>query len=362
MATSSPSLRDLLAPCLAGEPLSNAAQRQLERQLLTNPDACGAFGITPETVSEVVERRSQLLQALYPSLQKLCCDAWQWPAIPVETLWSLWLPLAQQLASHHQALGRPLVQGILGGQGTGKTTLAAILSCILSGVGIQVCGLSIDDLYKTHADRMQLRQTDPRFIWRGPPGTHDVALGLEVLQRLKQATPHEPVQVPRFDKSLHGGSGDRTHAETVQDIGVVLFEGWFVGARPIDPQGFDQAPSPIDTDADRAFAREVNRRLQNYLPLWDQLDRLMVLYPMDYRLSQQWRREAEQTMKDQGKSGMSDAEIEQFVTYFWRSLHPELFITPLCADAARTDLVVEINANHAPERIYRPGASSNPAI
>ncbi|MEB3357008.1 MAG: glycerate kinase [Synechococcales bacterium] len=354
MATQSHSIHDLLLPCLAGEPLPDLSRQQLEVDLLTNPDICGAFGITPETVGEAVERRSQLLRALYPSLQKLCCDAWQWPAIPMETLWSLWLPLAQQLASHHQSLGRPLVQGILGGQGTGKTTLAAILSCILSGLGIRVCCLSIDDLYKTHADRMKLRQVDPRFVWRGPPGTHDVDLGLAVLQQLRQAAPNEPVQVPRFDKSLHQGSGDRTTPETVQGVGVVLFEGWFVGARPIDPQRFDQAPSPIDTDADRAFAREINQRLQAYLPLWDQMDRLMVLYPADYRLSQQWRREAEQVMKDQGKSGMSDAEIEQFVTYFWRSLHPDLFITPLCHDSKRVDLVVEINANHAPGRIYRP--------
>jgi D-glycerate 3-kinase len=47
-----------------------------------------------------------------------------------------------------------------------------------------------------------------------------------------------------------------------------------------------------------------------------------------------------------GKSGMSDAEIEEFVNYFWRSLHPELFINPLIQSSS-VDLVIEINADHS---------------
>ncbi|NEP76540.1 MAG: glycerate kinase, partial [Okeania sp. SIO2G5] len=87
---------------------------------------------------------------------------------------------------------------------------------------------------------------------------------------------------------------------------------------------------------------------------WNELDQLMVLYPTNYRMSQQWRREAEQTMKASGRDGMSDDQINQFVTYFWRSLHPELFITPLLQDAEHVDLVVEIDANHTPCAIYAP--------
>ena len=54
----------------------------------------------------------------------------------LETVWNLWLPLAMQLASYRQQLGRPLIQGILGGQGTGKTTMSVILTLILSQSGI----------------------------------------------------------------------------------------------------------------------------------------------------------------------------------------------------------------------------------
>jgi D-glycerate 3-kinase len=133
-----------------------------------------------------------------------------------------------------------------------------------------------------------------------------------------------------------------------------LFEGWFVGVRPIDPAAFETAPPPITTEGDRQFARDMNTRLADYLPLWDELDRLMVLYPTDYRLSQQWRQQAETKMKATGKSGMSDDEIREFVEYFWRSLHPDLFIAPLLHQPDRVDIVVTITPNRSIDAIYHP--------
>jgi D-glycerate 3-kinase len=52
-----------------------------------------------------------------------------------------------------------------------------------------------------------------------------------------------------------------------------------------------------------------------------------------------------------GKPGMNESEVEEFVNYFWRSLHPELFITPLTQNPQSTDLVIEINSDHYPARI-----------
>jgi D-glycerate 3-kinase len=312
------------------------------------------------------EERSRLLQAIYPSLQEFCIHTLGWQTCPIEILRDLWLPLAMQLQVwQRQAWDqsqRPLIQGILGGQGTGKTTLAAILTQILNLLGLQVCQLSIDDLYKTYSDRQQLQQADPRFCWRGPPGTHDVELGIAVLQRLRQS---QPVELPRFDKSAHGGMGDRALPEPIAQADIVFLEGWFVGVRPVDPIAFDTAPPPIVTAADRAFAREVNDRLQDYLPLWDLLDRLIVLAPTDYRYSKQWRREAEHRMIAAGKPGMTDGEIDRFVEYFWRSLHPELFIAPLLgksnlSETSSADYVIEIDANHCPTRLYSPTQPDRP--
>ncbi|MBE9103801.1 glycerate kinase [Nostoc cf. edaphicum LEGE 07299] len=310
-----------------------------------------AFGITPENVDEMIEKRSHLLKSVFPAFSEFCQATLQvLPQEMLQVLWDLCLPLGIKLASQRQQLGRPLIQGILGGQGTGKTTMSKILILILDHLGYRTVSLSLDDLYKTYSDRLLLTQQDPRLIWRGPPGTHDIDLGLNVLDQIRQS--QNPVMLPRFDKSAFGGAGDRTTSEMVTDVDIVLFEGWFVGVRPINADVFDTAPPPIVTDEDKAFAREMNLRLHDYLPLWERLDSLIVLYPTDYRYSLEWRKQAEQQMIAAGKSGMSNAEIEQFVNYFWRSLHPELFIKPLVKDATVVDMVIEINGDRSFGKVY----------
>ncbi|MEH2271138.1 MAG: glycerate kinase [Nostoc sp.] len=331
---------------LATDAVGETWQQQARVAALVDKLRAKAFGITPENVDEVIERRSHLLKSVFPAFSQFCQTTIQIePKEMLQVLWDLWLPLGIKLASQRQQLERPLIQGILGGQGTGKTTMCKVLSLILDQLGYRTVSLSLDDLYKTYSDRLLLTQQDPRLIWRGPPGTHDVDLGLNVLDQIRQF--QNPVMLPRFDKSAYGGGGDRTNPEIVTNIDIVLFEGWFVGVRPIDPDLFDTAPPPILTDEDKAFARDLNLRLHDYLPLWERLDSLIVLYPTDYRCSLEWRKQAEQQMIAAGKSGMSNAEIEQFVNYFWRSLHPELFIKPLVKDATAVDLVIEIHADHS---------------
>ncbi len=80
------------------------------------------------------------------------------------TLKNLWLPIALDLATARQKSDRTFVQGILGGQGTGKSTLCIILKLILDYLGFSVANLSIDDLYLTYKERQELQIQDPRLI------------------------------------------------------------------------------------------------------------------------------------------------------------------------------------------------------
>jgi len=352
-----PAVSSILNRLVDGSPLTKEQQKQLEIWMLRDHASARAFGINRDNVAAVVQLRSRLLPLIYPQVQE-----WQHrcqlPSL-LAPLWDLWLPLALQLVAYRQTLDRPLIQGIVGGQGTGKSTLGAILQIILGQLGYPTLSLSLDDFYKTYTERQYLRQQDPRLIWRGPPCTHDVRLAIQVLDKLRNPKRSGPVAIPRFDKFVHSGAGDRTAPEVVEAIEIVLFEGWFVGVHPVDPAVFAAAPLPILTEADREFAREINQQLQAYLPLWQRLDRLILLYPLDYRLSQEWRRQAESQAIAAGRSGMSDSEIREFVTYFWRSLHPQLFIEPLAQDPQKVDLVIQINPDHTPGRIYQPQVRVN---
>ena len=313
---------------------------------LADPLRAKVFNVTSDHVAEIMENRGDLLKLVFPDFSQFCQTSLKTdPQGMLQVLWDVWLPLGMKIAAQHQESGKPFIQGILGAQGTGKTTMSHILGLILQQLGYRTLSFSLDDLYKTYSDRLALMQQDSRLVWRGPPGTHDIHLGLSLLDQIHQSK--SPVIVPRFDKSAHGGAGDRTTSEIITNpIDIVLFEGWFVGVKPIPPQALLTPPPPILTDADRQFASDMNHQLKSYLPLWEKLDSLIVLYPTDYRYSLAWRKQAERQMIAAGKSGMSDAEIEEFVNYFWRSLHPELFINPLVKSSA-VNLVIEINADHS---------------
>lgn len=321
-------------------------------------------------LKDVIEQRLVWLQRCYGDVV-----AWASPkgiADPLLLLWQLWLPLAQQLIEQRQRLGRPLIQGLLGMQGAGKTTLGEVLTLLLEWMGYRTLSWSIDDLYKTYGDRQLLQQDDPRLIWRGPPGTHDVDLGIAALELLRQG---RAAEIPQFDKALQGGQGDRIASRSVQGIEIVIFEGWFLGAQPVEPERFEAGaqeteplpeplPEPIVTEADRAFARDCNERLGEYLPLWELCDRLMVLSLTDYRLSKRWRLAAEQRLRAEGRGGMTDAEVGAFVDYFWKALHPALFVQPLVqsgGSGGRTaDWVVEVGEGHRLERVYAPTLKQPP--
>lgn len=292
----------------------------------------------------LIEERIQAFKLITQSLK---IDPIFSPERFLITLWRLWLPLSLYLISKRRELNRPFIQGILGGQGTGKTTLAKILKLIMADFGYSLISLSLDDLYKTYEERQTLQKLDPRLIWRGPPGTHDIELGIQILDHLKNSDPVTTIALPRFDKSAYNGMGERTTSEIISTVDIVLFEGWFVGVKPIDPCQFCSAPHPILNETDREFARDINEKLRDYLPLWERLDQLMIFYPIDYRLSLQWRLDAEREMKARGKSGMSDEEICQFVEYFWKSLHPQLFIDPLLKNRDKINLIVSIYPDHS---------------
>jgi len=348
---------------IRGDSLTSADYKLLVNKSRKNDDCFGGLSIDSKDLhafNKTVDQRSQLLRLVYPeiletlALHNIQIDP---PSATLPLLWHYWLPLAQSFANQQEKIGRTFIQGLLGGQGTGKTTLGIVLNILLRHLGKTFLSISLDDLYKPYADRQKLRDRRPDLIWRGPPSTHDVELGIQVLQQLRDRQPENPqlIEIPRFDKSLHNGAGDRTDPEISYGADIVLFEGWFVGMRPLPISAFRNFIPPILSEGDREFALECNANLYNYLPLWEYLDSLIVLVPEDYNYSLQWRIEAEHKLIATGKTGMSDREITKFVEYFWKALHPELFM-PRMIDktygSSSADLVIEISRSHLPTRIY----------
>lgn len=236
-------------------------------------------------------------------------------------------PLAARIAAWARARGpRPLVVGICGPQGSGKSTLVALLAKLLVRRGLRTATLSIDDLYLTRAQRERLAQdVHPLLRTRGVPGTHDPALGLAVLDALARPGPTLP---PRFDKA----ADDRLPAAEWPVFNgpadVVLLEGWCVGARP-QPQGALARPVnalEAEEDAEGVWRAYVNAALAGaYHPLFARLDRLVLLTAPDFATVRAWRGEQEAKLSARlaaegpdAAQAMDEAALDRFLAHYQR--------------------------------------------
>lgn len=220
---------------------------------------------------------------------------------------------------------RPLVVGICGAQGSGKSTLARHLSEELEDAGYRTAILSLDDLYLPRDARQKLADTvHPMFATRGVPGTHDVSLGIRVLDALKAG---QPVHLPRFDKSADNPLPE-SDWPLVESADVILFEGWCVGARPQGPADLIQPINDLEADRDPEgiWRRAVNDALRGpYQDLFAHLDKLIFLAAPDFRTVQDWRTQQERSLREklkrEGKVGarvMSDGEVAVFIRFYER--------------------------------------------
>jgi D-glycerate 3-kinase len=191
---------------------------------------------------------------------------------------------------------RPLIAGVSAPQGAGKTTLVRQLVSSLKARGLSAVGVSIDDFYLRREEQLALAAAhpgNPYLEHRGYPGTHDVALGVQTLEALRAGG---VVDLPRYDKTAHGGRGDRSpRSERVEGpFDVVLLEGWMLGFTPVptaDPQ-----------------LQVINEKLAAYEAWYRSIDVLICLRAEDPSFVLEWRVQAETTL--------SRADVEDYVRRF----------------------------------------------
>jgi D-glycerate 3-kinase len=268
-------------------------------------------------------------------------------------LHEVYLPLADWVA--RQKRSRPLVLGINGAQGAGKSTTCEFLQLILDqGFGLRVAGLSIDDLYKTRAEREALaHRVHPLLVTRGVPGTHDVSLGLATLQALQIST--GTVAIPAFDKAVDDRRPESEWPRFQGPADVIVFEGWCVGARPQTAAELARPVNELEAkeDADGRWRRYVNDQLMgDYAKLFDRLDALIMLKVPDMASVYRWRslQERKLAARIEGNPGtaqaMNDEALKRFIMHYERLTRHMLEEMP-----TRADITLCLNRQHQFEKI-----------
>jgi len=207
------------------------------------------------------------------------------------------------------------IAGITGSIGRGKSTfcrsLVPVLNALLKPDEGRAIARSLDDYYLPKALRYSseflARGYNPAGIPnRGPAGTHDLAAVQADLEAFEKSSSSSIFQLMMFDKQ----SDDRwpERLDLRGKIGVLLFEGWFVGAS-------------TDLDVEKmppGLKRSVALALPGYKPFFDRLDALWAFKPVPVETIIRNRLEQQKTLDhESGRMGMTLEEIRRFVGYFY---------------------------------------------
>jgi len=254
-----------------------------------------------------------------------------------------YLPLCQQVKNWRKekksASEQPLVLGINGAQGTGKSTLADFIAEVLTfEVGAEVAVLSIDDFYLTKEDRNKLaKDIHPLLATRGVPGTHDLPLAFKTINSLIAGK--AGVHLPRFSKSVDERATEDVWPITNGPVDLIILEGWCVGSIPEVEDSLEEPINELELEEDQAayWRTYVNDCLKGeYQVLYSLLDKLIMLKAPNFECVYNWRLEQEQKLLakvgHEASGIMNEDQIARFIQHYERLTRHNLDVLPKVAD------------------------------
>ena len=245
---------------------------------------------------------------------------------------------------------KPIIIGLSGGQGTGKTTISSILSLILKKYfRLNVFKISIDDFYKTRSEREKLsKKKHPLLMIRGVPGTHDYRIIYDFFKKIKKKK-FISLRLPKFDKS----KDDRCHKKLWYKINsrpdVIILEGWCVGAKAQKKSQLNNSINSLEKTKDQnlVWRKYVNIQLKTrYKNLFKQINEIIYLKVNNFKVLQQWRIKQENKLRISTKNKkntkiMNKSDIINFMQTYQRITQNMFKDAPKYAS-----IIMKLNSNH----------------
>jgi len=261
---------------------------------------------------------------------------------------SLYFPMSCWL--NHKVGTNPLVLGLNGAQGSGKSTTATILKNLLEkGFRKRVLVLSIDDLYLTRRQRQTLsKDIHPLLATRGVPGTHDIDLGISILNRLKGEV-FESFKVPVFNKAIDDRSEESLWVNVNEPVDIIILEGWCVGSIAQNKSELNQSINLLEKEEDKdlKWRTYVNNQLAGkYKELFSLIDILIMLEVPSMEKIFEWRSLQEEKLKNTSSNSqmesalMSEPELRRSIMHYERVTRSTVKEMP-----SRADVVLHLDDN-----------------
>ena len=263
-------------------------------------------------------------------------------------------PLAQRISAHHHEAKKPILVGINGCQGSGKSTLTGLLVELLNNVYAKTAmGCSIDDFYLSKQSRNELAKSQhPLLATRGVPGTHDTELLKEVISNLLRSnisTDWRDISVPKFNKSIDDLYPKNQWSIISKPVDIIILEGWCVGTPAQSDIDLHEPVNDFEKTNDKtgAWRSYCNAMLATkYKEVFNKINYLIMLKAPSFEQVYSWRLEqehkliaslkqqtSESLVKKQPIATMSDQEIKNFIQFYQRLTEHSLTSIPSKCDS-----------------------------
>ena len=257
--------------------------------------------------------------------------------------------IVQRILRHTGDTDRPLVIGIAGPQGSGKSTITCEVAVTLDRLGVESVILCIDDFYFPKSERERLSTHVHALLrTRGVPGTHDAALLMSTISAIVSSrTPDTLVEWPRFIKKLDDRDTSNPHSSRIPTSGrrwVVLLEGWCVGCLPLTDIGTPVNELERMEDSDGDWRRYVDGQIRDhYMQIWNLIDLYIYISIQSVSLIRTWR-----TQQAVGNGeDLAVLNMDRFLQFYERISRQ--MMSPL--GRIKTDITIHLAEDHSIESV-----------
>lgn len=247
--------------------------------------------------------------------------------------------IQQQRALHPD---RPVLIGVAGAQGSGKTTACKLLEMSNRP---RFAHFSLDDVYWSKAEREDLAKLiHPLFVTRGPPGTHDLDLAIRTIKALQNVTAQSETPIPSFDKLRDEPAPREAWPIYRGRPEAILLDGWCLGAHIPETSRPLNAVETIDSDG---VWREAQRIFMegDYAPFFARFDAIIYLKPPSWEIVRRWRGEQEAQMLGRPLSAEENAKLDRFM------MHYERITRSMMAGGVDASIVVALDEARRVEKV-----------